>query len=209
MNVLTVSAHIIDGLIGCGGILMQFVARGDRVKVVFTSDMKRESIPLVMESLSVKDFELLDFPINSQQDRFGEIQEKIEKIVADESPDVALTLWPSEQVLSDHCMTGRATQAAFVKRYGIDSDRRLYFFEVTQFVPDFRPEIYVEVTEEQWQKKAECVSMLRTYSDREKDLILEEMELRALLHGAECAAPSRYAEALARFRPMIVPVSSL
>jgi len=209
MKVLSVSAHIADGLIGCGGIMMQLMAQGHEVKVVYTSDMKRDAIPTVMEHLGVRDFETLDFPINAQEDRFAELQDKLSPIVADTAPDVTLTLWPSEQVLSDHCMTGRATQEAFLNAFGMESENRLYFFEVTQYVPDFHPEIYVELSEEQWQKKADCISRMDAYNEREKELILEEMELRALQHGAECAAASSYAEALAPFRPMIIPVDSL
>lgn len=206
MRVLSVAAHSDDNQIGCGGILSQLIARGDEVKAVFTSGYEKESIPSSLNVLGIKDFEVLDLEFERQHRQPETLIRRFDEVFEAFRPEIVFTHWPAGDLMIDHSITGQAVRDVSIA-HGLGWQGRIYFFEINQCCQGFRPDIYIHVDKEHWNKKLNSINALDTYTLRHRELMIEAAEAKGRMRGLECGVD--HAECLARFSPRPLPISTL
>jgi LmbE family N-acetylglucosaminyl deacetylase len=193
MNVLVVSAHPDDEVLGCGGAIARLVGEGDRLYLAVLGEgitsryehREKADSSLVdgirgrckeaAEILGAEDLFLFGLPDNRFDTvPFLDIVKKTEKLVARLSPTVIYTHHEGDLNI-DHSITYRAvlTAARPVQGSGV---RDIYTFEIPsstdwafrQCEQVFRPNVFIDIT--------------KTLDTKIKALSVYETEMRAFPH---------------------------
>jgi len=134
VKVLVVAPHPDDETLCCGGTIMNFIERGDKVKVVIVTDgrygapseelkgteelvkIRKEEALRVFKILSVEDFEFLNFEDYQISQKSREVEEKLAKILHDYNPDIVFSPSPYDHH-TDHAEIGRIMLKLFLNSY--------------------------------------------------------------------------------------------
>jgi len=134
MKVLVIAPHPDDETLCCGGTIMNFTEKGDKVKVVIVTDgrygsfseelkgteelvkIRKEEALRVFEILGVKDFEFLGFEDSKVSEKIKEVEEKLSKILKEYSPDIVFSPSPCD-LHPDHAEIGKIILKLFPNAY--------------------------------------------------------------------------------------------
>lgn len=182
MNILTVTAHPDDEILGFGGSSWVFTQKGNKVHHLILSgnvDLRRNR-PKVGElfvdiesanNLVGSSFELRDFP-NLQFNLVPHIElvQAIEKVIEEFQPDWVFTHHPMD-LNDDHKYVSNACQAAvrLFQRKPLKRIKGFYFMEIPSSTDwafplgygGFLPNTYLEIGKEGLEKKIESLRKYR------------------------------------------------
>ncbi len=195
LSLLCLGAHSDDIEIGAGGLLLNLMARGvdlDVVWCVLSADGKREqearcsAADFLSEAASanveVKTFRDAFFP-----DEAGAIKSYLEELKSRVSPDLIITHRRDDEH-QDHREICRLTWNTFRNHLILE-------YEIPKWDGDLgRPNVYVPVSARELQRK---IDLLNAHfgSQRSKDWFdAEVFRGLARIRGMECRAPDGYAE---------------
>lgn len=134
MKFLVVAPHPDDETLCCGGTIMNFIERGDKVKVVIVTDgrygapseelrgteelvrIRKGEALRVFKILGVEDFEFLNFEDSKTSQKRKEVEEKLLKILHDYNPDVVFSPSPFDRH-TDHAEIGKIMMKLFPSSY--------------------------------------------------------------------------------------------
>ena len=134
MKVLVISPHPDDETLCCAGTIMNFIEKGDKVKVVIVTDgrygsyskelygtdklveIRKEETLRVFEILGVKDYEFLDFEDSKVVQKSKEVEERLSRIIKEYNPDIVFSPSPCD-LHPDHSEIGKIIQRLFPNAY--------------------------------------------------------------------------------------------
>ena len=134
MKVLVVAPHPDDETLCCGGTIINFIERGDKVKVVIVTDgrygapseelrgteelvrIRKKEALRVFKILGVEDFEFLNFEDSKISRKNTEIEGKLYEILNDYNPDIVFSPSPYDRH-TDHAEIGRIMLKLFPSSY--------------------------------------------------------------------------------------------
>ena len=134
MKVLVISPHPDDETLCCAGTIMNFVERGDKVKVVIVTDgrygsyskelygtdelvkIRKEETIRALEILGVKDYEFLNFEDSKVVQKSKEVEESLSKIINEYKPDIVFAPSPCD-LHPDHSEIGKIIMKLFPNAY--------------------------------------------------------------------------------------------
>jgi len=134
VKVLVVAPHPDDETLCCGGIIMNFIEKGDKVKVVIVTDgrygapseelrgteelvrIRREEALRVFKILGVDDFEFLNFEDTKVSQKRKEVEEKLSRILHNYNPDIVFSPSPFDRHI-DHSEIGKIMLRLFPNSY--------------------------------------------------------------------------------------------
>lgn len=204
MKILAIGAHLDDIEIACGGTLAKAIEAGHTVKVLIMSKsgytnkegkLQRSDDVAVKEGVSalntlgVKDIEILDFPTKDIPFR-SDVVNAIDVCMSDFNPDIIFTHHPFDTHQA-HEGVAKATIAAARRR------NTVFFYEpITpsgrSYVP-FKPSLYVDI-EKSLQKKIDSLRCHESeYNKFGAEDWVEGVRCRCGFRGYEIGA--KYAEA--------------
>lgn len=211
-NVLVVSAHPDDEILGVGGALIRHRDQGDNIawliitelndEVGFSSDRviaREKEIELIANKLKMQVFKLGYPTMTLTQRELIEMVPKISEVFNSFEPEVVYTLNRSD-AHSDHRITFDAV-AACTKSFRYPFIREVLMYECiseTEFAPTlhekvFLPNCYVDISEQLKEK----ISLMEIYESELGDhpfpRSLENIKALATYRGASCSV--KYAEA--------------
>jgi len=124
VKVLVIAPHPDDETLCCAGTIMNFIEKGDKVKVVIVTDgrygapseelrgteelvrIRREEAIRVFELLGVKDYEFLNFEDSKVVQQSREVEERLKKLLESYKPDVVFAPSPFDSH-PDHSEIGK------------------------------------------------------------------------------------------------------
>ena len=134
MKVLVIAPHPDDETLCCAGTIMNFVEKGDKVKVVIVTDgrygspdkelkgteklvrIRREEAMRVFKMLGVEDYEFLNFEDSKVNVKSKEVEEKLSEILKEYKPDIVFAPSPFDRH-SDHSEIGKIVMKLFPNSY--------------------------------------------------------------------------------------------
>lgn len=196
LRLLCIGAHCDDLEIGCGGTVLDWLARDQRVEVTWVvmsapagraAEARRSAAAFLRRAASralvTHDFQDGHFPA-----QFGEIKRAFSDLGNTQSPDVVLT-HTLEDRHQDHRLVAELAWQTF-------RDHLILEFEIPKYEGDLgKPNLYVPLSASIAKRKV--TTLMRCFSSqRRKDWFRPEtfsgmMQLR----GIECRAPAGFAEA--------------
>lgn len=163
-SVLVLSPHTDDMELGAGATVRRMVEAGASVKSVVFSDCKesvdttrfpedvlRKECLAAAKHLGIKDVTILDFPVRKFPQHRQEILEEIYALRKETNYDLVISSWTGD-LHQDHRTVAHETLRAFLKQ-----DASLLAYEIPGNCPDFAPQIYFAVSEEEVEKKIELL----------------------------------------------------
>jgi LmbE family N-acetylglucosaminyl deacetylase len=195
LRVLCVGAHSDDVEIGCGGTLLQLLAREKNVEitwVVFSSNKERarearSSAKLYLghakrQSVIVHNFRDGFFPFDG-----AKVKKKFEALKS-VTPDLIFT-HNRKDAHQDHRVLAELTWNTFRNHLILE-------YEIPKYDGDLgQPNLFVPLEKQFYERKVRCL-MDAFATQRSKRWFQEETFLALMrLRGMECVAPSGYAEA--------------
>jgi LmbE family N-acetylglucosaminyl deacetylase len=190
LKILCLGAHSDDIEIGCGGTLIQFLARRRSVAidwVVFSGDDVRAAEARAsarrMAAGRRPRVETKKF-----RDGFFAIKEEFEKLKRRPSPDIVFCPWRGD-AHQDHRLLGELAWNTF-------RDHLILEYEIPKYDGDWgTPNVYVPLAEEAAARKVE--HLVKSFPSQAGNVWFSEETFRAVLRlrGIECNAESGQAEA--------------
>ena len=134
MKILVIAPHPDDETLCCAGTIMNFLERGDKVKVVIVTDgrygapseelrgtkelikIRREEAIKVFKILGVEDYEFLNFEDSKVVLKSKEVKEKLSQILKEYNPDIVFSPSPSDSH-PDHAEIGKIMRKLFPNSY--------------------------------------------------------------------------------------------
>jgi LmbE family N-acetylglucosaminyl deacetylase len=196
-TVLCLGAHADDIEIGCGGALLHWLADAHAVDVhwvVFGAEGRREAEARQSAERFLRGARNKTIVVKNWRDSYfpyagEEIKEYFAQLREEVSPDVVFT-HRREDAHQDHRLLAELTWCAFRNHLILE-------YEIPKYEGDLgSPNAYVPLAESICRRKVELL-MEGFPSQREKPWFTEDLFWGLMrLRGAECNAPSRFAEAL-------------
>jgi LmbE family N-acetylglucosaminyl deacetylase len=196
LSVLCLGAHADDIEIGAGATLLQWIAAGVRLDVlwcVLSGSGAREAEARASAADFLEGAERARVEVHRFRDGFfpaqaGEIKSWFEALKGRVDPDVVLTQ-RGDDAHQDHRVLSELAWNSF-------RDHVVLEYEIPKWDGDLgRPNLYVPVSEQALARKLELL-MRHFGTQRSKDWFdAETFRGLARLRGMECRAPGRYAEA--------------
>ena len=134
MKVLVIAPHPDDETLCCAGTIMNFIERGDKVKIIIVTDgrygtysenlygteelvrIRKEEATKVFEILGVKDYDFLGFEDSKVSQKSKEVEEKLSSIIKEYKPDVVFAPSPCD-LHPDHSEIGKIILKLFPNAY--------------------------------------------------------------------------------------------
>ena len=134
MKVLVIAPHPDDETLCCAGTIMNFIEKGDKVKVVIVTDgrygapseelrgtetlvkIRREEAMKALKLLGVEDCEFLNFEDSKVSQKSKEVEEKLAEILKSYNPDVVFAPSPFDSH-PDHSEVGKIIRKLFPNAY--------------------------------------------------------------------------------------------
>ena len=134
MKVLVISPHPDDETLCCAGTIMNFIEKGDKVKVVIVTDgrygsldekmkgteelvrIRREEAIRVFKLLGVNDYEFLNFEDSKVNQKSKEVEDKLKEIIEEYKPDIVFAPATFDRH-SDHSAIGKIVKKLFPNAY--------------------------------------------------------------------------------------------
>jgi len=134
VKVLVIAPHPDDETLCCAGTIMNFVEKGDKVKIVIVTDgrygsldeklrgteelvkIRKEEAIRVFKLLGVEDYEFLNFEDLKVAQKSKEVEEKLAEILKNYNPDIVFAPAPFESHL-DHSEVGKIVKRLFPNAY--------------------------------------------------------------------------------------------
>jgi LmbE family N-acetylglucosaminyl deacetylase len=195
-SILCLGAHADDIEIGCGGTLLEVLARRPRIDVywvVFSTPNRRaqEAAASAEQFLSLagrKRVVLRDYRDTFFPAVYGAIKDYFEQIKRDVAPDIIFT-HRREDLHQDHRVIAELTWCAF-------RDHLILEYEIPKYEGDLgAPNVFVPLQEAVCRQKIEAI-MECFPSQHDKPWFSTDTFLALLrLRGVECNSPTRFAEA--------------
>jgi LmbE family N-acetylglucosaminyl deacetylase len=195
LRILCLGAHADDIEIGCGGTLLQLIAREKKLKVhwvVFSAAGKRGEEARKAAELFTASCEK-EIVLKEYRDGFfpysgGQVKEFFEELKGRINPDLIFTHWQGD-AHQDHRLICELTWNTFRKHLILE-------YEIPKYDGDVgRPNVFVPFETEMYQSKIRYI-MDAFQSQQTKPWFHEDTFLALMrLRGMECNAPSSYAEA--------------
>jgi len=195
-TVLCIGAHCDDIEIGCGGTLLELsrvapgarfhweVLSGDEHRERETTQAARQLLGTgVSLEVRVHDFRGSYFP-----DQWAGIKDRFEEVKSALQPDLILTHWLEDRH-QDHRLVAELTWNTF-------RDHRILEFEIPKFEGDLgRPNLFMALDASSVSRKLEVLA--QCFPSQQQRAWFRPDVFRGLmaLRGAECNAPSGFAEA--------------
>jgi LmbE family N-acetylglucosaminyl deacetylase len=163
-KVVCLGGHPDDPESGCGGTLAAFRKAGHEVTIIYLTTgeagiagTSHEKAAAIRKAEAIQACKILDTKyifagqIDGDTIMNNEWLQKIQKIIADEKPDILFTHWPID-AHKDHQVTSLLAIQSWVR---LGKNFVLYFFEACTGMQTFvfHPTDYVDITETQEQKR--------------------------------------------------------
>jgi len=206
MNILAIGAHPDDIEFGCAHVLIQEARRGHRVKLLVLSrgeaashgtPESRESEARAAAKIIHAEIDFLDFGGDCHIAPTHENAFAIAAKIREFQPSVVLAPDPNENQHPDHSVAAKLTRDAcrYARYAGLENLKphaphavtALYFYTITQTLPD--PGIVIDVSDvvQEWEAAMQChTSQMRTRSYA--DLRLSAARNLGLSVGVDYAA---------------------
>jgi len=196
LRLLCIGAHCDDLEIGCGGTVLDWLARHSDAEVTWAvmsasgtrAVEARRSAAAFLRKAARRTVALHDFPDGHFPARFSELKAAFAALARAGSPDVVLT-HRLEDRHQDHRLVAELAWQTF-------RDHLILEFEIPKYEGDLgNPNLYVPLTPSVARRKV--VNLMRLFpTQRSKDWFRPEtFEATMHLRGLECRAPSGFAEA--------------
>ncbi|RJQ28967.1 PIG-L family deacetylase [Candidatus Parcubacteria bacterium] len=179
-QVLIISPHLDDEVLGCGGAIIRHVEAGDVIHVCFVAhrvyghfynadvmDRQRANSHAAAGRLGYQSETFLDLPDERLDECLQDIIIPLEACAAQLSPDIVYSPFPGDNN-QDHRAVARAAQV-IMRPFGLVKARRWVFYEApssTESAPNvgdavFRPTAYLDIADVLEKK----IDALRCYTD--------------------------------------------
>lgn len=184
MNIVVISAHPDDEVLGCGGTLIKHNQNGDKIFWIITTSIfesmgfspqkveeRNTEIEKVKNFMGIENIYKLEYPTTTlDSSTLVEMVPKISTIFSEIKPNVIYVMNRSD-AHSDHRITFQAIMAS-TKSFRHPYIRKILMYEClseTEFAPSlpenvFQPNYFVDVTDT-FQKKLECMSIYKSEID--------------------------------------------
>lgn len=195
-TVLCLGAHCDDIEIGCGGAILEFIARNPGLRVhwiVLSSNAERAAEAHAAAAQFLEQAADTDVRAETFRNGYfpfigGEIKDYFERLKADVEPDLILTHQRHDRH-QDHRVVSDLTWNTF-------RDHLILEYEIPKYDGDMgQPNVYIPLSDEQRNRKTailmECFPSQRDHPWFARETFDGLMRLR----GMECNAPSGHAEA--------------
>jgi LmbE family N-acetylglucosaminyl deacetylase len=151
-NVLVLSPHIDDDILGAGGTLHKHHLAGDRIVSVYLTDteLRKREGEEAAKVIGIDEVVFLDYPIR-ELDKHPEIAEKIAQLVEQHKPEILYLPFMIDNH-NDHISTNKIFLNALEL---IPHSPLLYAYEVWS---TFLPNVLVDITEQIERKKRAILS---------------------------------------------------
>jgi len=134
MKVLVIAPHPDDETLCCAGTIMNFIEKGDKVKIVIVTDgrygsldeklrgteelvkIRKEETIRVFKLLGVEDYEFLNFEDSKVPQKRKEVEEKLAEILKNYNPDIVFAPAPFDSH-PDHSEVGKIVRRLFPNAY--------------------------------------------------------------------------------------------
>lgn len=212
-NVIVISAHPDDEILGCGGTLIKHKEQGDKIDWLITTNIsieqgfnkkkvasRQDEIEKVKNSLNINKVYKLDYPTMClTDDSLVKMIPKISDVFNESKPEIIYVLNRSD-AHSDHMITFKATMAC-TKSFRYPFIKRVLMYECiseTEFAPalpenTFIPTYFVDISKHQ-QRKNEIMKIYNSeLGEHPFPRSIRNMEALAVYRGA--VAGVEYAEA--------------
>ncbi len=158
MNVLIVSAHLDDEVLGCGGAIAYHADKGDNVYVCFVTegvsgqyedkkmlDLRRKNARQAGEILGVKEFFFFNLP-DVKLDTIPqlEVNKIIEGVVEKVNPKVVYTHYDKD-LNDDHVRVHQSTLVA-CRPSKAKSVKKVLLYEIFGSTREFIPDYYIDIS---------------------------------------------------------------
>jgi LmbE family N-acetylglucosaminyl deacetylase len=193
---LCIGAHSDDLEIGCGGTVLEWLARFAQVEVTWVvlsapgerAAEARDSADELLSAAQRRNLILRDFRDGYFPAQFDQAKTLFEELKAVEKPDIILT-HRLEDRHQDHRLVAELTWQTF-------RDHLILEYEIPKYEGDLgQPQLYVPISSNVGERKVEHL-MRHFQSQRAKNWFRSEMFLGLMkLRGIESRAPSGLAEA--------------
>lgn len=197
LRVLCLGAHSDDLEIGCGGIILEWLARYAQVEVTWVvlsaigprADEARRSATALLRTASRKTLVLRNFKDGYLPAQFEAAKALFEELKASEAPDVILT-HRLEDRHQDHRQVAELTWQTW-------RDHLILEYEIPKYEGDLgQPNLFVPLSARIAQRKV--AHLMRHFGSQRSRSWFDPKTFLGLmqLRGIECRASSGYAEAL-------------
>ena len=170
MNILVISSHPDDEVLGMGGTIYKLANEGHKIYLCVVTDgkcgstkqekIRKESAIKASKFLGIKNTYFLDFP-DTKLDITPqiEINKKLENLMKKIKPEIVYTV-PDNDFHKDHQKVLECTEV--VTRPHSSNVKELYMYELPESVKtEFNPTVYVNI-EKEFQYKLKAFKMYKT-----------------------------------------------
>ena len=170
MNILVISAHPDDEVLGMGGTIYKFAKMGHKIDLCIVTDgkcgsakrekIRKESASKAAKFLGIKKIHFLNFP-DTRLDVTPqiEINKKLETLIKKIKPEIVYTV-PDNDFHKDHQKVLECTEV--VTRPHSSNVKELYMYELPESTKtEFNPTVYINI-EKEFQQKIKAFKMYKT-----------------------------------------------
>lgn len=207
-KILVISAHTDDMEVGAGATVRLLIESGAEVtSLVFSdckksvdtskwpSDILRKECQAAAKHLGIQDLRILELPVRDLPDHRQEILETIYALRNEHNFDLVFTTWVGD-LHQDHNVIANETFRAFMK-----TDISVLSYEIAGNSPGFTPEVFVQLNQEDVDKKIEMLSLYKSQVERRGYFRIDAVRSVMGYQGHHCGAP--YAEAFVQHRSVV------
>ncbi|MBU0899141.1 MAG: PIG-L family deacetylase [Nanoarchaeota archaeon] len=197
MNILFVGAHPDDVEMGASGLLVKMSEKAECRVLVFSDCEEQpgnqgisQEFQNAMSILGVKESKLLNFPNTRLPEKNNEIRQVLEETKKEFNPDIVVihdidTLHQDHRTVSEECLR-------------VFRNSSVLMYEDMKSVENFKPNLIVSLTPEQFNKKLQALDCYKT-QERRYYYDLETIKSLARVRGKQMNAEIGEAYKIHRF----------
>lgn len=216
-QVLVISPHMDDEVLGCGGVIARHVDEGDRVEVCVVCnrayghaydpkniEREKENARRAKQLLGYTGLRFFDLPDERLDGRFTDLLSVLEKCIGEIKPEIVYTCHAGD-LHQDHRVVAHASNIA-LRASSVPFLRRVFAYEIPsgtdQVYPNtaqaFLPTVFVDITGQLDRKCAAMAAYERESRPFPHPRSPETLKARAQVRGAQCGRPAAEAFVLLR-----------